>query len=101
MAQSLKLAVVAEGVETQPQIDLLLSLGCTMVQGYLLGRPLPANETAQLLRQSAAAPVQEVADSTDAAWGAIVQPQSAVATRTRRADDQVTHSLSAPTSAGR
>ena len=52
MAQSLNLTVVAEGVETQAQIDLLMSLGCTMVQGFLLGRPLPAQETAELLRKT-------------------------------------------------
>jgi len=38
--------VVAEGVETQAQVDLLLRLGCTTVQGFLLGRPLPAAATA-------------------------------------------------------
>jgi diguanylate cyclase (GGDEF)-like protein len=74
MAQSLELAVVAEGVETQAQLDLLLSLGCTMVQGFLLGRPLPAAETAALLRQKgAAAPALREAD---ASWGTIVQPRS-------------------------
>ena len=51
MAQSLHLAVVAEGVETQAQIDFLLGLGCTTVQGYMLGRPLPAAATADLLRE--------------------------------------------------
>ena len=90
MAQSLKLAVVAEGVETQAQIDLLMSLGCTTVQGFLLGRPLPAMETAQLLHQSAAASAPEVVRTTDATWGSIVQPKCAATTRTRRADNQVT-----------
>jgi EAL domain-containing protein (putative c-di-GMP-specific phosphodiesterase class I) len=42
MAQSLHLTVVAEGVETQAQIDFLGSLGCTTMQGFLLSRPLPA-----------------------------------------------------------
>ena len=74
MAQSLELAVVAEGVETQAQLDLLLSLGCTMVQGFLLGRPLPAADTAALLRQNGATePAQR---QTDASWGTIVQPRS-------------------------
>jgi diguanylate cyclase (GGDEF)-like protein/PAS domain S-box-containing protein len=77
MAQSLKLAVVAEGVETQAQIDLLLSLGCNTVQGFLLGRPLPAAETARLLREGAAPMPSEPRETEDAAWGAIVQPKSA------------------------
>ena len=87
MAQSLKLAVVAEGVETQAQIDLLLSLGCTTVQGFLLGRPLPAAETAQILRQSvAAAPDAAAVRPSDERWGSIVQPRSAAAPP-RQADD--------------
>jgi diguanylate cyclase (GGDEF)-like protein len=91
MAQSLKLAVVAEGVETQAQIDLLLSLGCTTVQGFLLGRPLPAAETAQLLRQSVkAAPDAAAVRASDARWGSIVQPRSAVAA-TLQTDDSVTN----------
>jgi diguanylate cyclase (GGDEF)-like protein len=80
MAQSLKLTVVAEGVETQAQIDLLMSLGCTTVQGFLLGRPLPAKETAELLRQSAATS-RVPAPDLEAAWGSIVQPRAAIAAR--------------------
>jgi diguanylate cyclase (GGDEF)-like protein len=90
MAQSLKLAVVAEGVETQAQVDLLTSLGCTTVQGFLLGRPLPATETAQMLRQGVAgAPAPAVERPTDA-WGSIIQPRSATAApRTHFVDDHV------------
>lgn len=39
MAMELGLCVVAEGVETQNEMDLLRVLGCGMAQGYLLGRP--------------------------------------------------------------
>jgi diguanylate cyclase (GGDEF)-like protein/PAS domain S-box-containing protein len=39
LAHSLGLRVVGEGVETEAQLDLLASLGCDEVQGYLLGRP--------------------------------------------------------------
>ncbi len=38
--------VVAEGVETEDQLQTLRVLGCTAVQGYLLGRPMPAAELA-------------------------------------------------------
>ena len=46
LAHSLKLKVVAEGVETRDQLAFLRGLGCDEMQGYLLSRPLPA---AQLL----------------------------------------------------
>jgi EAL domain-containing protein (putative c-di-GMP-specific phosphodiesterase class I) len=44
LAHSLKLEVVAEGVETKEQLECLRSLGCDVVQGYLLARPLPPEE---------------------------------------------------------
>ncbi|WP_238996698.1 EAL domain-containing protein [Paenibacillus pinistramenti] len=43
MAHSLDQEVVAEGVETKEQIDILRSLGCDVVQGYYYSQPLPAN----------------------------------------------------------
>jgi EAL domain-containing protein (putative c-di-GMP-specific phosphodiesterase class I) len=42
LAHSLKLKVVAEGVETEEQSSLLHALGCDELQGYLLGRPAPS-----------------------------------------------------------
>ena len=75
MAQSLKLVVVAEGVETQAQIDFLLRLGCTTVQGFLLGRPLPATATADLLRESMLSKAMVSPPSSDN-WDSIVQSGS-------------------------
>ncbi len=48
LANSLDLAVVAEGVETQGQWDFLMKNGCQAFQGYLFGRPMPM---AELMRQ--------------------------------------------------
>lgn len=42
LAQRLNLAVVAEGVETQPQFDYLTSRGVAFIQGYLFARPMPS-----------------------------------------------------------
>jgi EAL domain-containing protein (putative c-di-GMP-specific phosphodiesterase class I) len=41
LARSLRLAVVAEGVETQAELDMVKRAGCDEAQGYLLGRPGP------------------------------------------------------------
>ena len=49
MAHNLKMEVVAEGVETQEQLDFLRTNGCELVQGYLLARPAPAHEIPGLL----------------------------------------------------
>ena len=44
MAQALQLTTVAEGVETEEQRERLISKGCDVLQGYLLGIPMHANE---------------------------------------------------------
>jgi diguanylate cyclase (GGDEF)-like protein len=44
MATALKLRTIAEGVETEDQLALLERLGCDEIQGYLLGKPYPADE---------------------------------------------------------
>ncbi|MCP5057025.1 MAG: EAL domain-containing protein [bacterium] len=44
MARGLDLEVVAEGVETLEEMDLLLGLGCHQLQGYLLGKPTPKSD---------------------------------------------------------
>ncbi|ABE49175.1 MULTISPECIES: putative bifunctional diguanylate cyclase/phosphodiesterase [Methylobacillus] len=49
MAHSLKLEVVAEGVETKAQLQFLREQGSDMVQGYLFSRPVSAREMAELV----------------------------------------------------
>jgi EAL domain-containing protein (putative c-di-GMP-specific phosphodiesterase class I) len=49
MAHGLGLQVVAEGVETPEQADLLHELGCDCVQGYLYSTPVPAAEFVRFL----------------------------------------------------
>ena len=49
MAHSLGLSVLAEGVEQEVQRQILLEQGCDQAQGYLFGRPMPADEFAKLL----------------------------------------------------
>ncbi len=44
LAQSIGMKTIAEGVETQAQYNKLKELGCGQIQGYLLGRPVPAEE---------------------------------------------------------
>jgi len=51
MAQSLNLDVIAEGVETEEQRQLLLNNGCTHYQGYLFGKPAPIEQFEALLKQ--------------------------------------------------
>lgn len=51
LAKTLNLKIIAEGIETAEQLKLLRLLKCDYGQGYLLARPLPVEEMAQLLRE--------------------------------------------------
>jgi diguanylate cyclase (GGDEF)-like protein/PAS domain S-box-containing protein len=53
MAHSLRLKVIAEGVETREQLDFLTELGCHEFQGYYFKKPQPADELSRLLRENA------------------------------------------------
>ena len=52
MAQSMNLQVIAEGVETKEQQELLLKKGCHAYQGYLFSKPLPIEQLEGLLRKT-------------------------------------------------
>ncbi len=49
LAQRLNLEVIAEGVETQAQIDCIYNCGCKMIQGYFISPPVPWEKAIELL----------------------------------------------------
>ena len=55
MADKLELGLLAEGVETKEQIDLLENIGCDQVQGYYYAKPMPEEEFFTLLKEQHAA----------------------------------------------
>jgi EAL domain-containing protein (putative c-di-GMP-specific phosphodiesterase class I) len=50
IARTLQLEVVAEGIESEVQRDLLIAMGCQFGQGYLLAMPMPAPQAETLVR---------------------------------------------------
>ena len=52
LAHTLKLAVVAEGVETEAALSALDRLGCDKAQGFLIGRPMPIEGVVEWLQNS-------------------------------------------------
>ncbi|MES2049528.1 MAG: EAL domain-containing protein [Pseudomonadota bacterium] len=56
MAISLGLRVVAEGVEKKEQIEMLVAMGCTQVQGYYYGRPMDADSFKERFQKQIAVP---------------------------------------------
>lgn len=51
MAHAIQMSVVAEGVETAEQLQILQGLSCDEVQGYYISRPIPAADTVALLKK--------------------------------------------------
>lgn len=44
VADSLDIKAIAEGIETETELFTLKELGCQYIQGYLIGKPMPAND---------------------------------------------------------
>jgi hypothetical protein len=53
LASDLKMQTTAEGVETQEELQLVRDLGCSLVQGYIFGKPMPAEEARELAAKGA------------------------------------------------
>ena len=52
LAEALNMETIAEGAETHDELELIKSLGCSHIQGYIYSKPLKAEEAAALLRNS-------------------------------------------------
>jgi EAL domain-containing protein (putative c-di-GMP-specific phosphodiesterase class I) len=77
LARSLRLETVAEGVETNAQLDYLIERGCTIAQGYLFGMPMDAADVEPLLK--------ELQDCTPLAPATTLPPADVVEHRVRKA----------------
>jgi diguanylate cyclase (GGDEF)-like protein len=59
VARSLKMAVTAEGVETNKQADMVRAAGCDQIQGYLFFKPMPGSELSKLLSEDIKTPLAD------------------------------------------
>ena len=62
LAHNLRLNVIAEGVETEAQLQYLQRHGCDEIQGYYFSRPVPAEAFAELIRDGKSLPVYDGQD---------------------------------------
>jgi diguanylate cyclase (GGDEF)-like protein/PAS domain S-box-containing protein len=62
IARHLHIEVIAEGIEAYQQVEILRRLGCSVGQGFLFARPMPADEILTLLRNEAEPPKEEEED---------------------------------------
>jgi len=73
LAEGMEVDVVAEGVETEEQLEALAELGCHRVQGHLVGRPMPADE------------LEAMMSSTEAPWRRLAVSRRRLARRSASA----------------
>jgi len=78
LARELGIEVIAEGVETSFQLELLAEAGCHYMQGFYFSHPLPAQSAGEILRQGRiAAAITAAPPTRQAAPAAIDRPSSA------------------------
>jgi diguanylate cyclase (GGDEF)-like protein len=77
MAKALGMRVVAEGVETAGQLQILQTLACDEVQGFYIGRPAPADDMTQLMGKATLFPAVEPGDAGAAIMAADISHASA------------------------
>ena len=58
IADKLGIGIIAEGVETREQGEMLLKLGCNVAQGYYYGKPVDYNEATEIIKNSEFEPIQ-------------------------------------------
>jgi diguanylate cyclase (GGDEF)-like protein/PAS domain S-box-containing protein len=59
LAREFGIEIIAEGVETAAQLEFLVGAGCPRIQGFYFSRPVPAEQTSQMLREGVLAPAAE------------------------------------------
>ncbi|HEV7616785.1 MAG TPA: EAL domain-containing protein [Burkholderiaceae bacterium] len=90
MGKSLKILVVAEGVEALEQLQFLRSRGCDEVQGYFFSRPIPANDFAKLLRKNLASSALPLVAEGNATPRQMPQPSHLPALADRSLNKKIT-----------
>jgi EAL domain-containing protein (putative c-di-GMP-specific phosphodiesterase class I) len=85
LARGLRIGVVAEGIETEVQRQILHEIGCDVGQGYLFARPLPADEAANLLSVRRLRSIARVSDAASGGVGSRTPRRAGAAGRGRPA----------------
>jgi diguanylate cyclase (GGDEF)-like protein/PAS domain S-box-containing protein len=85
LAHSLGIKVVAEGVETIPQLAFLKLRGCDIIQGYLYAKPMPADELTNLLTENRRLDMLSIENDSPLRTLLIIDDEKNIRTALRRA----------------
>jgi len=84
MAHEMRLHVIAEGVETEGQLNFLSRHHCDQIQGYYVSKPLSANDCATFLKNFAGLPQQETVAGVEERTLLLVDDEANITTSIRR-----------------